>query len=1159
MELGLGGPRQTELRLAGAFSVAREGSVLPDGAVGSRKARMLLALLAVERQQRISVERIVDVLWDGEPPASAERIVASLVSRLRGALGAGIIDGGGHIYRLGGGSGIVVDLDQAARLCDRADHQLGAGPALALAAAERVLEVLGAQTALADHPYATWADPAREEVRILLRRARLAAAAAALATGAAQAAMDHAGQAVAADPLDEPAHRQYMAAAGAAGEPAKALAAYEALRSRLADELGVDPAPQTRELHLAILRERAPAGYAGRDTGPRGAKTGSKDGPGPSETGLVGRESELGDLHDAWRSAAGGEPGLALIVGEAGIGKTTLAGQVAADAAADGAIVLRTRCYETERSLFLQPIVEALTSAIAALPAAELRALAGEHAPALAALLPAAASLLGPPPSWRGSIDTERRRAFEAALAVLCGLTQRSPVLLFIDDLHNAGRSTVEFLHYLVRHGADARLLALATVRAEYEAQIGVALAPVVTTRIELGPLSLAAVEHLASAAGQAQLADRILTRTGGHALFVVEVLRGLAAGAADSEVPESLRAAITDRVRRTGPATEALLRAAAVLGAAIDPLVLASLLDLPPARVLELCQAVTATRLLVVAGRDYEFANDLIREALYETTPEPVQLAHHRRAADLLTEQPESLARHAAACGDWPRAVRALLLAAEDAMRRYAASDAITLATQALEATGRMPHPDEHGGELAARALFIRGRAQETVGEQPAALADLTGAVAGARAAGDSHLEMLVLRELGGDVPAALGQPVAGYTANLERGLRIAQSVGDRVAQASFLSRLAVLAVNQLRYDRALDYALRAVGIARATGDGQALAAGLDGLKTVRAGLGDVAGLRVVLDELGPMLRRSGDLYLLVWAEFESAYPSVAAADWAAAEEAVRAAVRLNDRTGYRHWGSWYVAHLGWLARLRGRDEEALEHGRQAVDMAYRHPHEWSQAATRAMLGTTLLAVGDRQAAVQVLESGLAAALKAEMPAYLLHCLAPLAAATGSPTVLDQATATLNAAVFPQGGAWMLGDECYMSIARAWLGRGEPDRAHAVLAPLLAAASDVPWLPAYAAALAVDGQALSRLGQGEQASAAFRTATELATRHGLPHVRQEIARFTGLPSPWAAAALQHQRNSQAQACRHQQPALGEAHYGPRHGQAQRIPRPVRR
>ena len=99
-------------------------------------------------------------------------------------------------------------------------------------------------------------------MRELLRRARLTAAQAALATGGPPLAMSYAEAAMAADPLDEAAHRWYMSASAAAGEQAKALAAYEALRQRLGNELGADPAPQTRELHLAVLREQE-GGIAG--------------------------------------------------------------------------------------------------------------------------------------------------------------------------------------------------------------------------------------------------------------------------------------------------------------------------------------------------------------------------------------------------------------------------------------------------------------------------------------------------------------------------------------------------------------------------------------------------------------------------------------------------------------------------------------------------------------------------------------------------------------------------------------------------------------------------------------------------------------------------------------------------------------------------------
>ena len=77
------GSPQVELRLAGEFAVARGGTELPEGQIGSRKSRTLLKLLAVERPMLVPVDRIVEVLWDAKPPAAAEQNVATLVSRLR--------------------------------------------------------------------------------------------------------------------------------------------------------------------------------------------------------------------------------------------------------------------------------------------------------------------------------------------------------------------------------------------------------------------------------------------------------------------------------------------------------------------------------------------------------------------------------------------------------------------------------------------------------------------------------------------------------------------------------------------------------------------------------------------------------------------------------------------------------------------------------------------------------------------------------------------------------------------------------------------------------------------------------------------------------------------------------------------------------------------
>lgn len=377
--------------------------------------------------------------------------------------------------------------------------------------------------------------------------------------------------------------------------------------------------------------------------------------------------------------------------------------------------------------------------------------------------------------------------------------------------------------------------------------------------------------------------------------------------------------------------------------------------------------------------------------------------------------------------------------------------------------------------------------------GAYDAAFGDLTLGAVAAHAVGDPRLELRAISELGRSRPWSLkagaaasavpgGAPIDYYMANLASGLRIAESLGDRASEADLLSQMAVASANRLRLADALEYGKRALSAARASGDEQALAAGLDGLKIAYLNVGYLSGLAGVLAELRPLLRRLGDLYRLQWAEFESAYLSIAPGDLDKAAAAMRAGLEVNRRGGYPHFAAYYTAHLGWLARLRGGDEAAMTLGRRAVDIAEQHAHSWWQATACALLGGTLLQAGDRAAAAALLERGLAAAQQAGTEAYLLYCTAPLAAAAGSPAVLADADRLLGQADIPAGGAWLLGEEAYLALARAWLDRGEPDRARAVLAPLLALAELVPWTPALAASLAADARALIRLGEREQA-----------------------------------------------------------------------------
>ena len=1068
--------------MAGPFEVVRNGAAAPI----TGRARRLLVLLAVERAHTVPTDRIVEVLWNDRPPARPAQNVAPLVSRLRAALGPEVILRRGEGYRLGAPPAVEVDLDEAARLVEQARRLLStSAPGPAAAAASRALQVLGPGALLEGEPDADWVKEARTGGARLLRDARHLAATAALQTGdpalgrlAAEAAVD-------ADPVDEAAWRLLLTAHQLAGEPARALAAYERLRITLADELGIDPAPPTRALHAALLREQDPRVTAELQRPP--ARQERPD--------LVGRTTELDRLLGLWAAGTTGTSSLVLLAGEGGIGKTRLAAEVVAAAEAAGGLVLRARCYAGERSLFLQPVVDAVSPALLAMPVNRVRELAGPRVGPLVSLVPQLEAVLGRPAVERRSAEMELRQAYEAVTHVLGGLAAQRAVLVFLDDLHNAGLATVELLHYLARRTTGTRLMVLATIRDEEGESALDALAEV-ATRVDLGPLPPDAVARLARAAGRGELAEVIQRRTRGHTLFVVETLRALAAG--DTAAPESLQAVVLARLRRVGPATEEVLRAGAVLGATIDVEVVAGLLDLPTHLANQRCGVAVAARLLVATDRAYDFANDLVQEVVYATTPGPTRLAHHRRAAVLLAGTPEPAARHAEAVHDWPGAAEGYLRAAEQAARRFAAADALALAARALEVARRSERP-----ELIARAHLLRGRARVARAEFGLALTDQRAGLAAARLAGDRLLEMTALRELGGHASVASQDvTIEQCTGWLREGVRIAEALGDRAMQARLLAWLGVVASNRLSFTEALILARRAVDAGRQAGDPAALAAALDGLKNAHAYLGELVPLATVIDELEPLLRALGDLELLQWTVYESSFAALAAADWDEAERRIREAVDINHRAGPALHDSWFLAELGAVARRRGRYEQAVRLGQEALAVARRSPHRWFGPVAAAHLGTTLIELRKTAAAADVLTSASTEAYRDGAEANLLRCLAPLAQATGSTEILAEADALLKVISVPPGSAWLLGWDVYLSLARAWLDQRRPARAKLILAPLIDAARRNRWTPPLVEAGVVEAAAMAALGE-PTARHALAEAITLASRHGMPGVER--------------------------------------------------------
>jgi class 3 adenylate cyclase/DNA-binding SARP family transcriptional activator len=872
-----GAVRPSRVRLLGRFAVESDGVVVADAELGNRKARLLLKLLAVRHGRHVAMDAIIEALWGERVPAKAVENVATLVSRLRTTLGTDVIEGGRAGYRLVVPLGCTVDVEDAERLVEEAEGRLDSGqPALAATAAAQALEVLGTGGPLEEETAGgEWLDELRRDLERLVRRARVAGWRASAGVGEHRRALALAEEAVAADPLDEEAHRAVIVAYHRLGEPGEALAAYERVRTVLVEELGTDPGAQTQALHLAVLRGEA----VREDIGPERASD-----PGG---GLVGREGELAALARCWDEASRGVSTCVLVVGEAGIGKTCLLDALAHDVRTTGATAVQARCYESEESLFLQPVVEALRELVGTLPTDLIMEAAAPWASALADLVPELARVLGPVPAERVTPEMERRRTFEAVASFLAAISKRRPLLVVLEDLHNAGASTLELVHFVLRWDLSARLLIAATVQTDrggavVEGQLGER-----ALTVHVGALSEHAVAQLAREAGHPEIAPDLMQLTKGHTLFVLEALKSVGEGDGEVVIPDSLRSAVIARVARCGSDVEEFLRGAVVAGAAFDVEHVAELLGLDGEEAVRRAEAALRVGLLAEAGAGYEFANDVIRQVLYDTTPVPTRAVRHRRLAVLLGARPEAAGDHAAAAGDWEVAIDHWLTAAARSLASFANREAEGLMTRALEACTLLGDPSR-----TARVQLLRGRALLAQARYEAAGQDLAAVQVLAHAVGDSQLEAAALEELAWCAyysrqverastlaERALAHPAAGPGAQILAGrLRhargdlvgaietlepVVEDSADPIVRAAAMSYLGASLAHSERFAEALTVLDDAVGSCRVAGLLRPMFNAVFFTTMARANLGDLSGALDAATQLAADVERyNNDAY---------------------------------------------------------------------------------------------------------------------------------------------------------------------------------------------------------------------------------------------------------------------------------------------------------
>jgi DNA-binding SARP family transcriptional activator len=756
-------------------------------ALGSRKARLALQLIALGAGQAVPAGVLIDALWDTSPPTRPEDQLAVLMSRLRAVLGRDRIEHRDQGYLL---HCDWLDATELAVLTREVEARRESGHAMSAVAAARVALSLIRGDGPQPLP-GEWAQLRQAELARLAGRARLVAATALLEAGDWMAAADAAAAAAERDPYDEAALRLLLRAHVLGGRVAAALSLYASARERMADELGTDPSPETTALYTAILR--------GELTAPGPASAGAAGPGGLGDPGLVGRDDELAYL-EAIAARARETAEVVVVDGEAGIGKTTLLRAWAGRRTAAGDTVLIASCGPLDRSMPL----DALLTALAAL----LRGLGPEVA---ADVLGADAALLGPllnlapgprlPPMLSDSM-LGPAVLYSALVRALARLAELAPLVVVVDDAHLAGPALPDWLRFARRE--NLAVLVVAAVRSGEGEPLPA------TAFVHLGALGRDAAAELV---GPGRV-DELYARSRGHPLFLTE----LAQQAAGRSLPASLVDSVSARCDELGPAG-LLLRTAAVIGPDLDVDLLAAVLGRPAVALLDDAEQAVAKQFLVEADGMFRFRHELVREALAASATAGRAALLHRQAGRVLDRRPGvdplTVAGHARLGGDLALASRALRDASARAAERYdyAAAEALLDDAMRLDAGA-------DGWLARARVRTLRGRYAEALADveraAPAGPAALeVGAWAsyfgrdfaqaaqfaedGALAAGDAATRARCLAA-GGRTHHAAGD-LARAELLLGEAFSLAKGA-DRVAAAGWLG---VLRAHQSRAEEAL------------------------------------------------------------------------------------------------------------------------------------------------------------------------------------------------------------------------------------------------------------------------------------------------------------------------------------------------------------------
>ncbi len=879
-----------EVRLLGQFEARLDGrpSVIP-----ARAAQSLLAFLLLTAGTAHRREKLAGQLWPDATEESARKNLRHELWRLRKAIEP-------KTPRKGAAALLIVDEMsigfnvESDYWLDVAQVQGALGGKISVDNLIQTLSVYRGE--LLPGWYDDWVLLERERVHSVFEQKMAGLLDLLVEQQRWQATLEWGERWIALGQTPEPAYRALMVAHSATGNMSQVASVYQRCVQALRNDLDVEPSEQTRALFERLSKtQKMPGESQPQATSPAPQPTMLLPEPRlarpiiplhPSPPGsralpivspvLVGRAETLASLDRLITEVRAGRGRVALIEGEAGIGKSRLVAEAKTRVTALDWLILHGSCFEHDSALPYGPLLDLLRTFCATRSPEQLARDFGPTASELMILLPELATRF-PDLVRRPALepDQEKRRLFESFVQFFVRLSVVQPTLVVVEDLHWGDGTSFEFLFQLARRIVSQPILLMLTCRSdEPNANLAHFLAELdrerLVTELALNRLSVDEVETMLRAIFQldrpvrAESLESVFALTEGNPFFIEEVLKSLVmAGEVfyvdgvwhrkptrELHIPRSVQDAVQRRVKQLSEKARLALTLAAVAGRRFDFALLRESMRIDEQDLFALIREFVAAQLVVEDSSDqFSFRHALTREAVYATLLARERQTLHRTIgetlermyADSIDPHVAELADHFHTAGVWDKAQQYSQRAGERARAIYALPEALTHLTRALDSSQRQSHAPS------SALLRARGEVYEMLGHFDQARADLEAGLGLARTAGDRHGEWQALLDLSSLWENREYRQSGAY---LERALDLARQIDDPAYVARSIDRLSHWQFNRERDVEALAGLQQALALFRSLNDRHGAAETLSLLAEVSYVHGDLIESAAYYDE---------------------------------------------------------------------------------------------------------------------------------------------------------------------------------------------------------------------------------------------------------------------------------------------------------------------